>query len=263
MAICGRRRSHQASCLPTCDFLLCQKAHGPSCRCHCNPRLRHALDDAYTRPTPPARRRENPESRRPINGTYTSRASLSIRAPSARTGMPATQNDACPPRRCLLLRRWSVGGSLRVDAGKLAHLPVPERSRLCVTYFSRNVVTNVCAGTKAAEHKGAILLSSQSHARAVASCEALGETLLVPNGTHFSSDIRAQFNFLVFKKQFPVSQQFWVAPGSFGACHAINVLGIVLPTSCARGLPVLCTQSAPFRTTDNQVRCVLRCTCLV
>lgn len=144
-----------------------------------------------------------------------------------------------------MLRAVAALAIIGFAAGAAAPSPASLGSSLTFLY------QNDLDWTKAPEHKGAILLKAQTHAQAVASCDALGETLLVPSGAHFSSDIRAQLAFLAFKKQFPAGQQFWVSAAG-KACRSIDALGLVLPSACSRKLPALCSQSAPFRSTDNQ-----------
>ncbi|EIN11150.1 alpha/beta-hydrolase [Punctularia strigosozonata HHB-11173 SS5] len=105
----------------------------------------------------------------------------------------------------------------------------------------------------APDHSGAILLEPRNNRAAVSSCEALGETLLVPNGTFFKSDVNSLLSYLNFEGLFPTSQEFWIATKSGGgSCQTISKGADIRDTSCERVLPALCSQSAPFRPSGDQ-----------
>ena len=117
-------------------------------------------------------------------------------------------------------------------------------------------ITNIInEGTTASEHKSAILLDPQSGFEAESTCAKLGETLLQVNGSHFSSDITSTISYLNYVGEFKKGQEFWIDSSSSPRelCRTITNDAKLAFSSCARSLPVLCSQSAPFRPAGNQV----------
>ncbi|EIN14742.1 carboxylesterase from carbohydrate esterase [Punctularia strigosozonata HHB-11173 SS5] len=106
--------------------------------------------------------------------------------------------------------------------------------------------------TSATEHAGAILLEPRSGQAAVQSCAALSESLLSANGLHFFSDIASLLAYLSFQGRYPAEQEYWIAPASANTCTTITGGAKVKNSSCQRVLPVLCSQSAPYRVASLQ-----------
>ncbi|KAI0262433.1 alpha/beta-hydrolase [Gloeopeniophorella convolvens] len=104
----------------------------------------------------------------------------------------------------------------------------------------------------ATDHSGAILIEPRSNKAAASACGVLSETLLPPNGSHFTSDFSSLLSYLSFEGKFPDDQEFWIASTSRGICQVITKGARVRSSSCNRILPALCSQSAPFRPASNQ-----------
>ncbi|EAU83928.2 cholinesterase [Coprinopsis cinerea okayama7 len=100
-------------------------------------------------------------------------------------------------------------------------------------------------------HTGAILLNRElTHRSAVEACSKLNETLLVPAGPYFQSDIKLLLGYHLSKQSRSVHRQrFWVGPGtgSLNGCVTVASDGKMAKTSCQGKFQVLCSQSAPYR----------------
>ncbi|KAI0763117.1 carboxylesterase from carbohydrate esterase [Trametes elegans] len=101
--------------------------------------------------------------------------------------------------------------------------------------------------TTASSHRSALLLSApRFHRDAANACAALGETLLPVNKTFFKDDLTPLLRYQTFQRNFPESQQFWVA-NEGRVCQTVNAQGVVSSSlTCLLVLPALCSQSAGF-----------------
>lgn len=88
-----------------------------------------------------------------------------------------------------------------------------------------------------------ILLSNGTYEDAVASCEALSETLWSPEDALAS--IQTSLDYLVYQGKASQDTRFWVASLGNGT-RAISTSGAAVAVRNDAILPALCTQSAPL-----------------
>lgn len=103
------------------------------------------------------------------------------------------------------------------------------------------------AGHTTAAHTSTILLSSRSNSAAITACSKLSESLLLTNGTFFSSDTNHLIQFLALNGDASPTQKYWVRSTdstSKNICTAVSTKGLS-SMDCDVSLPVFCSNSAP------------------
>lgn len=105
-----------------------------------------------------------------------------------------------------------------------------------------------CTVATASAHRSTLLLSTpRSQSDALNACATLGESLLPVNKPLFANDLVPLLRYQTFLKNFPQTQQFWVA-NEGRVCQMVNANGVVTSSlTCLRSLPALCSQSAALR----------------
>uniref|UniRef100_V5GV50 Carboxylic ester hydrolase n=1 Tax=Kalmanozyma brasiliensis (strain GHG001) TaxID=1365824 RepID=V5GV50_KALBG len=95
-----------------------------------------------------------------------------------------------------------------------------------------------------------LLTTPLTASEAATSCRNLGEAL-VPTSSASDAGLQSQINYLIFGRTYPSSQAYWVADGNaFTLNSGGSSFTVSRPSSSAR-FPALCTQRAPWQTTDT------------
>ncbi|KAJ6036527.1 hypothetical protein N7540_000806 [Penicillium herquei] len=94
---------------------------------------------------------------------------------------------------------------------------------------------------------GVLLLDSMPLQKAIESCRSLGESLW--SGKF--DEIKYDLEYLTFQGKYSDDQKYWIAPVD-NAASTINLSGKVQKASANTHLPALCTQTAPYSTSETQ-----------
>ncbi|KAJ5740457.1 hypothetical protein N7493_000329 [Penicillium malachiteum] len=94
---------------------------------------------------------------------------------------------------------------------------------------------------------GVLLLDPMPLQKAIGSCHRLGESLWTGN----FSEIKYDLDYLTFEGKYSDDQEYWIASVD-NAASTIKLSGKVQKASADTHLPALCTQTAPYSTSETQ-----------
>ncbi|KAJ5713775.1 uncharacterized protein N7483_010956 [Penicillium malachiteum] len=101
--------------------------------------------------------------------------------------------------------------------------------------------------TSSWSESGVLLLDPMPLQKAIESCHSLGESLW--SGKF--DEIKYDLDYLTFQGKYSDDQKYWIAPVN-SAASTINLSGKVQKASANTDLPALCTQTAPYSTSETQ-----------